>query len=946
MSLSYVQYVADGTTDEFDVPFAFANRTHVKVTIDGVPPVLPIRWIGEARIKIIDNLTSGSLVELRRETPLSQRLVDFQNGSVLTEEELDLAINQVFFLQQELKDNYDRGLGTALGRVATNNGLITIDPDAVVQELANLVLETEVLANLQQAISDIGLNAESITAQALDITNINAAVDQASTNITSLQTSLGTVDTRVTTLRSDHESLVAIVNALAGGDPGTGLATLIQDETNARIAGDTAITNTVNLIGAKSADGLSFILNLNTTKVSPTETLSQRLSALSATGSNNAAAIITEQDARIAQDTALASDVTSLYARVDTADAAVITERNARISGDNALTTSLNALTARVGTAESDIVSEQSARITGDSALATSLQGLSTRVGDVESAITTEQTARANADSAIASELSLLGAKNAGATAFVIDTAKAQIGGGESLATRFSALATADGDNAAAIQSEQTARISADDALTSSVNSLGTRMGTAEAAIVTEQDARIAGDTAEANARAALAARVTTAESAITSEQTARANGDNALASDLALLGAKNAGGTAWVLDMDKVQVSAGTSLGTRLSGIDTSVGNNAAAIVTEQNARTSADSALASDISTLTTSVNGNTASISTLQSSVNGLSAKYGVSLDVNGYVTGFVQNNNGTSGDFTIIADKFAIVTPGSTPTVPFEVSGGIVRIKEAAIGNLSVSKLSAGTLGAAITQNADWTVGTGKIIWDNGTYMKVSGVGFGTTSQFIEWFGPKMDISLCSEANAIQFLKTDGSAYFGGSLSAGTLKNAAQTTDTGAAASVTVGPFGTNGNPIQVVASYDVTSSSTSNYAATTTGVSQWDSAVANWGGTNNNGTASGTKSISCNVVIRVDRIVNGVTTTGWATLTITSGTEQISGIRPEPVDSATGYLTYTRRVNGTITTTDNAGGTQNRTFTATITDRTSAILATPSSQKVGIVATEQ
>lgn len=508
MSLTYVQYVADGNTAEFEVPFPFANRTHVKVAINGATPIYPVRWVGDSRIALADNFAAGSLIEVWRETPLSERLVDFQNGSVLTEEELDLAINQVFYIQQELKERYDRGLGSAVTRVATNGGVVSVDPDDVIAELANLVISEEVVADLRQAISDIGLNTESIANQAL---------------------SLGG-------LRDDHETLVGIVDALASADPGTGIATLIQDETNARISGDTALANTLSLIGAKSGDNLSFILDLSKVKVSPTE----------------------------------------------------------------------------------------------------------------------------------------------------------------SLATRLNTLGAADSNALALIQSEQTARINADSALTTSINSLGTRMGNAEAAIVAEQNTRAAADTAEATARTALAARVTTAEgnitansAAITNEATARANADSAFASQLSLLGAQNAGGTAWILDLNKVRVDGTTSLGTRLTGIDTQIANNAASIVSEQTARASADSALSSQITTLTTTVNGNTASVNTLQASVNGLQAKYGVSLNVNGYITGFVQNNNGTQGTFTILADKFSIVSPGGgTPVTPFSVTSAGVQINGSLIVNGSI------------------------------------------------------------------------------------------------------------------------------------------------------------------------------------------------------------------------------------------------------------------
>jgi tRNA threonylcarbamoyladenosine modification (KEOPS) complex Cgi121 subunit len=922
-----VTYVAAAGQRDFDVPFPYINRSHVKVRVNGTP-VVPFSWPSATRLRLPAAVAAGAAIEIERQTPVEEQLVKFQDGNILTAEDLNIAVQQLLYKQQEVTGLYDRSLRAAQVRLGDTLGIVT-DPANVAQELAELVLEDQVLDNFRNRIADIDLNAESILAQALDIDRVDQAVVAANGSIASLQLStdnaiaalsvtVGDVDTRLGTLRNDHDTLVGVVDALAGGDPGTGVATLIQEETNARIAGDTALANTFSLLGAKSGDNLSFILNLNTTRVSPTETLSQRLSALSATDGANAAAITSEQTARINAVNALTSDITTLYSRMDDNEAAITTESTARSSGDAALASQLTTLTSRVGQAEADIV--------------------------------TNQTAAASADSAFAAELALLGARNGTSTAFVINTATAQIGGGETLATRFSALSAADGANVAAIQSEQTARIDADNALTSSVNSLGTRLGTAEAAIVTEQNARIAGDSAEASARAELAARVTSAEAAITTEQTARAAGDSAIVADLSLIGARNAAGTGWILDLSKVQVSPTTTLGTRLSGIDTAIGSNAAAIVNEQTARSSADSALASDISTLTTTVNGNTASVSTLQSSVNGLQARYGVSLDVNGYVTGFVQNNDGTSGDFTILADRFAIVTPGAAPTVPFEVSGGVVRIKQAAIGNLDVERLNSGALNATITQNGDWNVGTGRIVWDNGTHMKVAGVGFGSAGQFIEWFGPKMDIAFCSEANAISYLKTNGDAYFGGSLSAGILKNSAQSTDTGASSSVTVGPFGTNGNPIQILTWYSAESRNTATYPATSTGVSNWSSAVSAWGATPTgplgSRTVDATKTISCTVTVRLDRTVGSSTTAGWATLTITGGSERLTGYEPLPGDGTTGELVYTRTVAGTITSTDNAGGTQDRTFTATITTRTNATLGTIIRQSVSVLATEE
>ncbi|KKK65825.1 hypothetical protein LCGC14_2970240, partial [marine sediment metagenome] len=123
--------------------------------------------------------------------------------------------------------------------------------------------------------------------------------------------------------------------------------------------------------------------------------------------------------------------------------------------------------------------------------------------------------------------------------------------------------------------------------------------------------------------------------SAITTEQTARANADSAMAVDIALMGAANGADTAFIMDSSTVKIDSdgGDSFATRLTALATADSNNSAAITSEATTRGSAD----------------------------DGFSAHYGVSLNVNGYITGFTQLNDGTSGEFTILADKFAIVHP---------------------------------------------------------------------------------------------------------------------------------------------------------------------------------------------------------------------------------------------------------------------------------------------
>lgn len=561
MTYNPAAYLAEPGQQDFTVPFPYINQNHVVVMVNGdITPVF--EWPSSTKVRLWSPLTGGESVVIERRTPIDVALVKFQSGAILTQEDLNLAVRQLIFKQQELDALYEGRLKAALQRLSDNLG-ITTDPDKVTQQLAELVLEEQLLDDFRQRIADINLNAQGLIQQATTIQSISDVVD-----------ALGDFD-------------------------GGAFATLIQSEADSRIAADQALAAKIDLIGATGPGGTSFILDLDTVLVNSSESLGSRLSSLQSSVNENTASILTEQSARVSSVEAVANSVALLQTAVD--------ENTA------------------------DILNEQSVRSSETSALAS------------------------------------------------------------------------------------------------------------------------------------------------------------------------------------------------QISGLDAQVSSNSASIISEQTARVSGDNALSQSITSVQSQVNDAVSSVNTLSSAVNGLSARYGVSLNVNGHITGFIQNNDGETGDFTIVADRFAIVAPnGGSPLVPFEVSGGVTRIREAAIGTLTVNRLTSGALGAQITQNGDWIVGTGRIIWDNGVYMKVAGVGFGTQGQFIEWFGPRRAINQCNEATAIQYLKTNGDAYFGGSLTAGTIRNSGRSTDTAANAALELGPFGSEGNNRTVIATFGFSHSGTHTTSASGSG----------------------------------------------------------------------------------------------------------------------------
>jgi len=375
--------------------------------------------------------------------------------------------------------------------------------------------------------------------------------------------------------------------------------------------------------------------------------------------------------------------------------------------------------------------------------------------GALQTLIVDETSARTAGDSALAAKLAILGAASVDGTAFVLDLDNVKVSPDESLADRFTMLAATgeggpDGEALAAlITDERNARIAGDNAAATARTALGaTLRGEIDAAVLSEKTARISADEAEASARTALATTLNgNISSAISSEATTRANADTALANTVALLGAKNGGSTAFVLNTSTTQIGGGTSLAAKFTALDTAIGNASAAIASEQSARISAitaeasartalattlngnissaisseattranaDTAISANVTSLSTTVGGHTSTLTSHASTIGGLNAKYGVSLNVNGHITGFSQNNNGTTGNFVVVADKFGVAAPGGgTATYPFEIVSGVTYIKSAVIRAAAITSAHIANLSVDTAKIANLAVGTTKI-----------------------------------------------------------------------------------------------------------------------------------------------------------------------------------------------------------------------------------------
>ena len=229
------------------------------------------------------------------------------------------------------------------------------------------------------------------------------------------------------------------------------------------------------------------------------------------------------------------------------------------------------------------------------------------------------------------------------------------------------------------VANEVVQRTSANNALAAQMTAVVATAAGNTAAIITEQSARATADSAEATARQALGVTFgNNLAAAIIAERVVRVTAESALAQDI-------------------TNVSAAFAVGDAAERAF-----NTAAIQTETTARASADSSFAGQITTLQGTVGGHTTAIQTTQSVTNGLVGEYAVRIDANGHVAGFGLLNNGTSSEFIINADKFAIIKPGyGAAEVPFVIGtvAGATRIVLNAASYIADATITTAKIGNA-------------------------------------------------------------------------------------------------------------------------------------------------------------------------------------------------------------------------------------------------------
>ena len=136
MAITFQDYPADALQTDFAFNFPYLEDEHVTVFVDGVQKTLTtdftIQTSPAKKVILNTPATGGEVVRVRRISAPAVDLVDFVNGSVLTESELDRAYLHNRYLAEESSEQNDVSMRLTAGAVGwdglTKRILNIVDP--------------------------------------------------------------------------------------------------------------------------------------------------------------------------------------------------------------------------------------------------------------------------------------------------------------------------------------------------------------------------------------------------------------------------------------------------------------------------------------------------------------------------------------------------------------------------------------------------------------------------------------------------------------------------------------------------------------------------------------------------------------------------------------------------------------------------------------------------
>tara|TARA_R100000406_G_scaffold56203_2_gene38558 strand:+ start:11790 stop:14189 length:2400 start_codon:yes stop_codon:yes gene_type:complete len=224
MAFALVRSTADGNNTPITLGFSYRDTGDIVVKVDGVTKTLTTHYTFPTSNTITftaGNIpTNGQIVEVRRATNHSARLVDYVAGATLTETDLDTDSEQAFFMAQESLDVANDSITLNASDVYEgNNKRITniADPTSA-QDVSTKAYTDSQIATVS---SNASAAAASASAAATSATNSASSATSAASSATTATTKASEASASAAAAAASAESAGVSLASQAEAEAGT-----------------------------------------------------------------------------------------------------------------------------------------------------------------------------------------------------------------------------------------------------------------------------------------------------------------------------------------------------------------------------------------------------------------------------------------------------------------------------------------------------------------------------------------------------------------------------------------------------------------------------------------------------------------------------------------------------------------------------------------------------
>lgn len=237
---TYTQTVSGNKN--FTVPFPYLSRDHVHVTVGGSPA--SFTWLNPNTVSLSVAPALGAVIDIRRSTSPDELLVQFTDGSVISETDLSLLSKQSFYLVQESGDLARESNGLANDAVAAADAA-TETANSASAASATAVSTANAATATANAASAAATNAVNTANNALSTANAAStaatnAVNTANSASTAASNAVSTANTA--NAKADAATVTANSAASTANTAANNAATAVSTANTALSNADSAVS--------------------------------------------------------------------------------------------------------------------------------------------------------------------------------------------------------------------------------------------------------------------------------------------------------------------------------------------------------------------------------------------------------------------------------------------------------------------------------------------------------------------------------------------------------------------------------------------------------------------------------------------------------------------------------------------------------------------------------